>query len=197
MESVKQSVKQFAYNNKKKIIIWIVLLIIFIIAAVFVYVNYIQPQLVDMEYRANYEFDETIENELKPDTTSRGSKKPATIYLFWACWCPNSNKESMTGKKLHDTWDLLEKEYIDKKWSPSNKYSLDFKKVSEKNVNFDKFQKIVVKSGEIEGFPSIYLVREEKITNEGGHAMENIVYEFDANPTTSNLKEFISHVLKN
>jgi len=41
MESVKQSVKQFVGNNKKKIILWIVLLVIFIIAAVFVYVNYI------------------------------------------------------------------------------------------------------------------------------------------------------------
>ena len=84
MESVKQSVKQFVGNNKKKIILWIVLLVIFIIAAVFVYVNYIQPQLVDMEYRANYEFDETIENELKPQGL-KGPKKPATIYLFWAC----------------------------------------------------------------------------------------------------------------
>ena len=60
------SVKQFLTINKEVLILWGILLVIFIIAAVFVYVNYIQPQLVDMEYRANYEFDKTIENELKP-----------------------------------------------------------------------------------------------------------------------------------
>lgn len=195
MESVKQSVKQFVGNNKKKIILWIVLLVIFIIAAVFVYVNYIQPQLVDMEYRANYEFDETIENELKPQGL-KGTKKPATIYLFWACWCPNSNKESMTGKKLHQVWDTIEDEYKNKKWSPSSNYSLDFKKVSENNVDFVTMEKLVKKSGEIEGFPSIYLRKQEKVTNAGGPGMEYVVYEFDANPTIENLKEFISHVLK-
>ena len=153
-----------------------------------------------MEYRANYEFDKTIENELKPNDLKpndlKGPKKPATIYLFWACWCPNSNKENITGKKLHEAWDTIEDEYENKKWSPSSKYKLDFKKVSENNVDFATMEKLVKKSGEIEGFPSIYLRKEEKVTNEGGHAMEFVVYEFDANPTIENLKEFISHVLK-
>src|SRR6056300_769235 len=102
------------YNiSKKSLLLWLLLLIIFIIAAVFVYVNYIKPQLDVMDYKANYEFDNTDSSKLQKSSVT----KKATVYLFWAEWCPNSNKESSTGRLLHKVWDDVESQYRNNKWN--------------------------------------------------------------------------------
>ena len=64
-----ERIKSFAKNadsfltksniSKKSLILWFMLLVLFITAAVFVYINYIKPQLDVMDYKANYEFNNT------------------------------------------------------------------------------------------------------------------------------------------
>ena len=76
------------FNNvsKKHVILWGGLLVVFILAAIFVYVNYIQPQLVEKEYEENYEFDETIKNKNSGIGIDTITKK-VDLYLFWAFDC--------------------------------------------------------------------------------------------------------------
>lgn len=177
--------------SKKTIMLWLFLLVAFIAAAVFVYINYIKPQLDVMDYKANYEFDGTDDSSLKKSSVSR----KATVYLFWACWCPNSNKESSTGKQLHDTWDSVEKQYKEKKWTVGND-KLTFLKVSESDNDFAAHEAIVTK-GEIEGFPSIYIVYDDFILDKDTNTKvkQKIIYELDATPTEETVKNFIKSAL--
>jgi len=124
----------FVGLSKSQIILWIIIpLVLFIAAAIFIYVNYIEPQLMKMDYNANYEFDKTVENSIS--TSGVDTRKKVNLYLFWACWCPNSNQEGATGKKLHDLWDKVEDDYKNKKWNVK-KYKLNFKIIS---LIFDSF----------------------------------------------------------
>ena len=185
----------FVGLSKSQIILWIIIpLVLFIAAAIFIYVNYIEPQLMQMDYNANYEFDKTVENSIS--TIGVDTRKKVNLYLFWACWCPNSNQEGATGKKLHDLWDKVEDDYKNKKWNVK-KYKLNFKKINENDNDFGYYESIVKKNGEIEGFPSIFLVYDdfvpEKDTSSG--STHRIVYEFDASPTEENIKEFVKTAL--
>ena len=60
--NIKGKMPQIVQNiSKTQFMIWGGILVLFIIAAIFVYINYIKPQLVNMEYKANYEFDKKIQ----------------------------------------------------------------------------------------------------------------------------------------
>ena len=180
------------YNiSKKSLLLWLFLLIVFIIAAVFVYVNYIKPQLDIMDYKANYEFDSTDDSKLKKSSVT----KKATVYLFWADWCPNSNTESSTGRLLHKVWDDVESQYKNNKWNINDK--LTFLKVNECDNDFTVHESIVTKS-EIEGFPSIYIVYDDYVLNPDTNikTKQTIVYELDATPNEDNIKNFIESALK-
>ena len=77
-----ERIKSFAKNadsfltksniSKKSLILWFMLLVLFITAAVFVYINYIKPQLDVMDYKANYEFNNTDDNKGNARRTSSG-----------------------------------------------------------------------------------------------------------------------------
>lgn len=177
------------FNNvsKKHVILWGGLLVVFILAAIFVYVNYIQPQLVEKEYEENYEFDETIKNTNSGSGIDTITKK-VDLYLFWACWCPNSNKEGATGTRLHGVWDKIEDDYKNGKWGTKN-FKINFKKIEENDAGFTTSEQIVKNGSGIEGFPSIFL----RFNDKDG---VSTVYEFDASPTEENIKEFIKTVLK-
>ena len=61
----------------RNLILILVIVSLFIGAAVFVYVNYIKPQLIEMDYKPNYEFDKVVENKL----TSRGKEAVSYTHL--------------------------------------------------------------------------------------------------------------------
>ena len=177
--------------SKKTIILWAIILVFFIGAAVFVYVNYIKPQLDVMNYKANYEFDNVDDSALSKSSVSRKAK----VYLFWTDWCPNSNQESATGKRLHSTWDSIESQYKENKWKVNND-KLEFIKVSECDNDFAVHEAVVTKS-EIEGFPSIYVVYDDYVLDKETNTKtkQNIIYEMDATPSEDNIKNFISSAL--
>lgn len=193
-----ERIKSFAKNadsfltksniSKKSLILWFMLLVLFITAAVFVYINYIKPQLDVMDYKANYEFNNTDDN--KGNALSR----KATVYLFWAEWCPNSNKESATGKRLHDTWDKITEDNKKGTWKVNNDI-LTFVKVNECDNDFSAHESKVTKS-EIEGFPSIFVVYDDMVDDGNNNkVLQNIIYELDANPTEDTIKHFIRSAL--
>jgi hypothetical protein len=223
---------------KTKHWLWLFILVVFILAAIFVYANYIKPQIIEMEYKANYEFDKTINNvsnntgdgstsQPTPSTPSTPSTPPsdssdsssfmsylislwsslasfmfslffssppsspthsdkdAHIYLFWACWCPNSNTNGAQGSKLHSIWDkLTAMKQKDKNTIFGN--NITFHKVEETDDDFnDKLKSIGI--GEIEGFPSIYISYKQYLQE----TEQTIVCEFDALPTEENITKFI------
>jgi len=195
-------------SKKKMFVLWFVITILFIGAAAFVYINYIEPRFASMAYKANYEFDSTVENKLDdknsgyintsgkavhPDDTigedtggnQSGGKDTdvnqppkkglPTFYLFWACWCPNSNKQSTRGKKLHELYDVIKTKFNGK---------VNFIRTMEGDDDFVTHEKLVTKGSEIEGFPSIYMVYDDN--------GEKVSVEFDAFPTEEAITEFIN-----
>jgi thiol-disulfide isomerase/thioredoxin len=196
-----ERIKSFAENtnlfltksniSKKSLILWFILLVLFIAAAVFVYINYIKPQLDVMNYKANYEFDSTDDSKLKKSSVSR----KATVYLFWADWCPNSNTESATGKSLHSTWNKITEESKKGTWNVGNDV-LTFVKVNECDNDFAAHEATVTKS-EIEGFPSIFVVYDDYVLDKDTNTKvkQTIIYELDASPTEETIKNFIKSAL--
>jgi len=177
--------------SKKTWLLWFILLASFIAAASFVYINYIKPKLDVTEYKANYEFDSTSTASIK--NTKKGKK--ATVYLFWADWCPNSNTQSTAGKKLHDTWDKLNSQYKQGKFTVDNN-KLTFLKVNECDNDFAAHEAKVTKT-EIEGFPSIYIMYDDYIPDTDGKMVpQTIIYELDATPSEDNIKDFINSALE-
>ena len=197
--SVGSSINSVLKNNnvsKRNLILILVIVSLFIGAAVFVYVNYIKPQLIEMDYKPNYEFDKVVENKL----TSRGrdAYKNVDMFLFWADWCPNSNKEGSTGTKLHSVWDKVEDDFKNKRFTV-NGFNIRFKKINENDNDFGHYESVVRGKGEIEGFPSIFIVYKKfgKNTTTNMDQEDKIVYEFDAMPSEENIKELINKVLLN
>lgn len=181
------NIPMFQNISKTQAIIWISVLITFILAAIFVYVNYIKPQIIDTVYKTNYEFDKTVKTDLE---LGSDIKKDINVYLFWACWCPNSNENSDQGKDLHKIWDALTNmEQHDKKKNFGN--NITFHRVEETDDDFkDKLESIGI--SEIEGFPSIYISYKQYLQETD----QTIVCEFDALPTEDNIINFIKDNLK-
>lgn len=179
-------------TSKKTILLWLVVLVFFIAAAVFVYINHIKPKLELTDFKANYEFDK----EKSADTTMKQAEvvpKNATVYFFWACWCPNSNDADEPGKMLHDNWKQIEEEYKTQEWNVTP-HKLSFVKVSENDNDFTEKEAKVKNDGEeIDGFPSIFIVYDEFHLNEKTKLKEKITIknEMDTVPTKENIKKFI------
>lgn len=170
--------------SKTQIMVWGVILVSFILATIFVYINYIKPQLIDMEYKANYEFDKTIK-----DGKQKGAdiRKKVDLYLFWACWCPNSNKDGPTGSKLHKMWETLQDKVENNDITFKN-YDIVFHTIQEKDDNFAKEEEKLVGKNNIEGYPSIFMKYTQLVNDKD----QEFVCEFDAMPTLENIIEFIN-----
>ena len=187
--NIKGKMPQIVQNiSKTQFMIWGGILVLFIIAAIFVYINYIKPQLADMEYKANYEFDKTIQDKGGKKADIR---KHVDLYLFWACWCPNSNKDGPTGEKLHEMWETLQEKVKNKEISFKN-FDITFHTIQEKDDNFKSEEEKLVGKDNIEGFPSIFMKYTQMIDNKD----QEFVCEFDAMPTLENITEFIGDNLR-
>lgn len=136
--------------------------VLFLVVAFYVYNSYIAPK-INPDYVPNDEFNQT----------ERGKTKYATLYLFSAKWCPYS-------KKLKPTWEKLQSE-LEK--SNINDYILNFVEIDgdKDKKQLTEFETETKKK--IEGFPTIFLIKDDQII------------EFEAKPDEKTLKEFINSVL--
>ncbi len=142
---------KFINENKITISLAILIAIIFIFVASFGYDKYVKP-LLDKNYVPNKEF---LYGEDNNDII---------IYFFYTTWCPYC-------KKARPIWDEF-KEKINSDKTYIENYNIIFREIDcDKESN-------LVKQFNIEGYPTIKLVRNNK------------TYNYDAKPDVNNLMEF-------
>ena len=159
---------KLAIVKSKKFVVIIILIAIFIGAAIFVYNKYVAPKL-NPTFVENREF-----------TNKEIKNNDATIYFIYATWCPHS-------KKVIKHWEKLKKKYdykiIKRPVNPDTQATLTFIEFDgdKQEEEIEEFSKSHGKN--IDGYPTIILVK------------NNEVIEFEAEPTMSNLNEFIKTTL--
>ena len=161
--------------NLKSTILLIVLTAFFIGVGYYIYVTHIQPTMKPT-YVANNEFqtDETVA-AAEAETKQVGNKN-AEFYLFYTDWCPYS-------KKVLPIWDKIQARFNGE--VNESGYVIDYIKINgESQANeLEKFQANYLKDAakdKIDGYPSIYMVKDEQVV------------EFEAQPTEETLTEFIN-----
>ena len=154
------AVKGMLFN--KKFIIILVVIAIFIGVAFWVYTTYVAPS-INPDYVPNREF-----------TDGEGSNT-ADLFMFSVDWCPYSKAAKPVWKKLTDKYNgqevngtLLQVTEID-----GDKQAQELENFESKYLNGKK----------IDGYPSIYMVKDDKVV------------EYEAKPKLDTLKEFINSVL--
>lgn len=159
LSTLSQSVKGMLFN--KKFIMILVVTTILLGVAFYIYNTYISPR-INPDFVANREFDQKDEGY-------------ADIYLFAVDWCPYS-------KKAKPIWEGIKKEF-DKK--TINNYIINFHEINgEKNSkDLEKFENKYLNGKKIDGYPSIYLVKDDQ------------VIEYEAKPDENTLTEFINSIL--
>ena len=149
-------------KNKWTIFYVLLSLGIFIGLGYYVYYYYVQPQI-----KPTY-----VENK---ELVNEEQEKSAYLHLFSTEWCPHC-KELM---KSDGVWDKITKNSDLKK---INNYNLVFVKINgDDESRVDEFEKEY--KVKIDGFPSIYLIKDDQII------------EFDANPTEESLIHFLNTVI--
>ena len=153
------NIKNMVMN--KKFLIILVIVAIFIGIAFYVYNAYVAPR-INHDFVPNREFDEE-------------ETGIAEMYLFAVDWCPYS-------KKAKPVWNSVKKTYQDKK---INNHVLKFKEIDgEKNsTELEAFENKYLNGKKIDGYPSIYMVKDSN------------VIEYEAKPDGNVLTEFINSVL--
>ena len=154
------AVKGILFN--KKFIIILVVTAIFIGVAFWVYTTYVAPS-INPDYVPNREF-----------TDGEGSNT-ADLFMFSVDWCPYSKAANPVWKKLTYKYNgkevngtLLQVTEID-----GDKQAQELENFESKYLNGKK----------IDGYPSIYMVKDDKVV------------EYEAKPKLDTLKEFINSVL--
>jgi len=154
------AVKGMLFN--KKFIIILVVIAIFIGVAFWVYTTYVAPS-INPDYVPNREF-----------TDGEGSNT-ADLFMFSVDWCPYSKAAKPVWKKLTEKYNgqevngtLLQVKEID-----GDKQAQELENFESKYLNGKK----------IDGYPSIYMVKDDKVV------------EYEAKPKLDTLKEFINSVL--
>ena len=160
VETSASTIKNMIFNKKFIIILFVIS--IFIAVAFYVYTTYISPQM-DPDYVPNREF------------TDKGEEEAADLYFFSADWCPYS-------KKARPIWEKIKKQYNGRE---INNISLRFIELDgEKNEkDMENFENKFLNGKKIDGFPSIYMVKNDQ------------VIEYEAKPNAEILKQFIESVL--
>ena len=147
-----------------KFLIIIGLIAGFVALALFVYNKYVAPRL-NPDFVPNKEF-------ITKDTPE-GGLDDGTLYYFRADWCPISKKVDPMMDELNDFYSKNPIENIDFKIVTINGETQE-----EQMTAFEKKYNV-----NIDGYPSIYLVKNDKII------------EYNAKPQLSTLKEFINTTL--
>ena len=146
-----------------KFLIIIVLIGIFVSLALFVYNKYVAPRL-NPDFVPNKEF---------IDTEKHDGIDNAILYYFRADWCPISKKTDPIITELENFYKQNPIENVEFKVLIING--------EEEETEMEKFEKNY--DVRIDGYPSIYLVKSDKII------------EYNAKPDLDTLKEFINTAL--
>ena len=187
-EKTQSTVSKIIENFKSpSFLMYIAIVALFVGIGYLIYVNYIAPR-ISPSWIANDEYDQKDPDDSAgsdspaddPSESGGGSasKGQAQLYLFHTKWCPYC-------KKLWPIWDNV-KTQLDRKIF--NGFQLSFVEIDgdKQEADLNYFEAEFLKDAEkkkVDGFPSIYLIK------------ENQVYEFEAQPTEDNLKEFVKSVL--
>ena len=183
-EKTQSTVSKVIENFKSpSFLMYIAIVALFVGIGYLIYVNYIAPR-ISPSWIANDEYDQKDPDEPTDTPADDGgasgsaTKGQAQLYLFHTKWCPYC-------KKLWPIWDNV-KTQLDRKIF--NGFQLSFVEIDgdKQEADLNYFEAEFLKDAEkkkVDGFPSIYLIK------------ENQVYEFEAQPTEDNLKEFVKSVL--
>jgi len=135
---------------------------VFIFAGVYGYTNFYLPWLSSKRYS----------DVANTDPTANGNGGDVTIYFFSADWCPHC-------KTATPEWQNFSHNYNGKE---VNGYVISCVNI---NCSNDKDPKVVeyVKKYKIEGYPTIKMVKENK------------VIDFDAKVTNSALESFVENMV--
>jgi thiol-disulfide isomerase/thioredoxin len=162
----------------KSMTIVIILIAAFLGAAYYTYTTYIQPSM-NPTYVTNNEFQ--TEQGAK-DAEGGGiipvGNKHAQMYLFYTDWCPYSQKVLKPWNEIKSLFNTL---------INNTEYVIDFIEINGESQakELEEFQSNYLKDAaksKIDGYPSIYLVKDER------------VIEFEAQPSKDTLTEFINAV---
>lgn len=145
-------------SNKRFLFIFFITCI-FLASTFYVYIYYIKPRL-------NPTF---IENREFLDK-NKDNSETATLYFFYAKWCPHSKKALPEIKKFQETNKQYENTIINYKYINEED---DVKDITEFENKYDK---------KIDGYPTILLV------------YKNQVVEFDTEIKQQNLVDFFNTV---
>lgn len=159
VNSSMNAVKGILFN--KKFLIILVVTAVFIGVAFWVYTTYVAPT-IDPQYVPNREFTDETSNS-------------ADLYMFSVDWCPYSKKAKPVWKKLTDKYDGQE----------VNGVSLSVKEIDgdKQAQELENFESKYLDGKKIDGYPSIYMVKDDKVV------------EYEAKPKLDTLTEFIQSVL--
>ena len=161
IESGATTIKSMIFNKKFIIILFVVT--IFLAVAFYVYNTYISPK-INPDFVPNREFTDTSEDSGLAD-----------LYFFTADWCPYS-------KKAKPIWNKLKTQFDNKSIKNTKIRFLDID--GEKNEKeMENFENKFLNGKKIDGFPSIYMVKNDQ------------VIEYEAKPNFEILKNFIESVL--
>ena len=149
------AVKGMLFNKK--------FIIILVVTAIFIGVAFWVAPSINPDYVPNREF-----------TDGEGSNT-ADLFMFSVDWCPYSKAAKPVWKKLTEKYNgqevngtLLQVKEID-----GDKQAQELENFESKYLNGKK----------IDGYPSIYMVKDDKVV------------EYEAKPKLDTLKEFINSVL--
>ena len=167
-------------------LLYIGVVLLFLGIGYYVYNYYILPRM-NPAWVANNEYLQKESSQGEGGGSGEGGDTPikpgeqpvlANLYLFHADWCPYS-------KKVLPIWNVVKENMEQKVY---NGHRLIFTEIDgdkqPQDLNF--FEVEYLKNAEkkkIDGYPSIYLVKGDSVT------------EFDAEPTAETLTEFVNSVL--
>ena len=153
----------YDYFTNRKMLFILFLIALFLAISFYVYNSYIAPK-INPDFVPNNEFAQV-----------KNQEKNAFIYLFYVKWCPYS-------KNALSPWDEVNEKY---NGTTLNNYNIQMKKINGDTEEelMKEFEKKYMKNKNIDGYPSLFLVKDDQ------------VIEYDTDITVENLSEFIETVL--
>jgi len=153
MATLEEVVSKFI-SPYKKIIISIIVFVLFAVFGYYMYTLYGSPVI----------------NKKNEDIYQASDPKEATIYFFYADWCPHC-------KKAKPTWENFKNNYNGK---TINGYKLNVVSVNCSNAEEPETANMIDRF-DIKSYPTIKIQFGDQI------------YEFDAKITPENLEQFVHH----
>ena len=152
-----------AYFTTRKILLILFLILLFLGISFYVYNTYVAPK-INPDFVPNNEF-----------INDKNVTKNASIYLFYVKWCPYS-------KKALGPWDKVHEKYDGK---TINNYNIQMIKINgdTEESKMKDFEQTFMKNKKIDGYPSVFLVKDDQ------------VIEYDTEIDEKTLGEFIETVL--